>query len=207
MKNSCTKNEETKYCSTNNPSTDSGCATQVSTTKYYKCTFVAGNRIGDCTDMRETKYCSKSKPNYSSNCTNTLNITYKYECKFLNKTKITCTERNVKMQYCIRNNEQCLRHGIIPNMGLYSCSTDHNSAFRRRGENCAEFVYCQFIDNHSNYHQCNTCSEQVTSQNTKETKYGKDSVSYSCQQTVTVTCTYNGANGIFTYGASHSGKC
>ena len=51
----CTDMRETKYCPTDNPSNDSGCATSFSATNHYKCTFVAGTRIGICEEPKKQR--------------------------------------------------------------------------------------------------------------------------------------------------------
>ena len=44
------------YCSSDNPSTDFGCTTDITADNYYKCTFVAGNVSGNCVAVNSYYY-------------------------------------------------------------------------------------------------------------------------------------------------------
>ena len=136
VKNSCTKNEETKYCSTNNPSTDSGCATSITPDNYYKCKFVKGNRSGNCTDMRETKYCSTNNPSTDSGCAASVSTANYYECTFVAGTRSgNCTDMR-ETKYCSSNNPNtdtnCTTSMTADN--YYECTFVAGT----RSENCVE---------------------------------------------------------------------
>ena len=198
----CVEQTETKYCSSKDPSKDTNCTTSADTTNYYECKFVAGNRSGNCTDMRETKYCSENNPNYSSDCTDTLNITYKYECNFINKQKITCTQRNVKMQFCGKLVNSCIGYeGRERN----KCSTDAAfwefdvSGYGYWITPCTELVYCVTVDNSPlNYKQCSsTCICSLLSKQNG----GR------CDETYTITCEYGNFTGTYEEKSSYNGPC